>query len=383
MVTSKVSPAVQLRPEPDYWVGSVEPEGVRDARVLEALFQLPRPLVLYVSKVEAAQRWLSRLREAGFSRVRTLHGDTNTEQREEIVESWRNGYIDIVVGTSAFGLGIDYAHARSIVHACVPETLDRFYQEVGRGGRDGLASLSLILPTKSDFRVAMKLNLKKVITVKRGLERWQAMFNGKRRRGPGRIAVRVDGRPGTGADDIDMSGKRNTDWNLRTLAVMTRAGMVRLLGAPYPPIEEIGTWLELELLDDHHLEARSWDEKFEPVRREIRDAGRCNLALMSQFLEDNGCPSKYSKIFMVGTGLPAAAVDAKNAVQIRICRKNPDPSGNRGALGPYPARDLQPICLERAIRCWLNTRMTSCVPGCSAVLLRQSRDCKGMGWQRH
>ena len=284
--------AVQLRPEPDYWVSSVESVVERDARVLEALFHLPRPLVLYVSKVDAARFWLSRLREAGFSRVRTLHGDTNTKKREEIVKSWRNGDLDIVVGTSAFGLGIDYAHARSIVHACVPETLDRFYQEVGRGGRDGLASLSLILPATSDFQVAKKLNLQKVITVRRGLERWQTMFNGKRKRSPGRIAVRVDGRPGSGASDIDMSGKRNTDWNLRLLTVMARAGMVRLLGKPDPLIEEAGDWLELELLDDDHLETRCWDEKIEPIRREIRSAGRRNLTLMSRFLEDERCPSE-------------------------------------------------------------------------------------------
>ena len=284
--------AVQLRPEPDYWVSSVKPEVVRDARVLEALFHLPRPLVLYVSKVEAAQRWLSCLREAGFSRVQTLHGHTNTMKREEIVESWRNGDLDIVVGTSAFGLGIDYAHARSIVHACVPETLDRFYQEVGRGGRDGLASLSLLLPAKGDFHVAKKLNLQKVITVGRGLERWQAMFNGKRKSGPGRIAVRVDGRPGAGVIDIDMSGKRNTDWNLRVLTAMARAGIVRLLGTPNPRIEDAGDWLELELLDDHHLEKGCWDDKLEPVRREIRAASSRNLALMNRFLDDERCPSE-------------------------------------------------------------------------------------------
>ena len=56
--------------------------------------------------------------------------------RNSVVESWKSGQLDVVVATSAFGLGIDYLHTRSIIHACVPETLNRFYQEVGRGGRD-------------------------------------------------------------------------------------------------------------------------------------------------------------------------------------------------------------------------------------------------------
>lgn len=284
--------AVQLRPEPDYWVGSVEQEVVRDTRVLEALFHLPRPLVLYVTKVRAAEHWLSRLRGVGYSRVSALHGKTTTEKREKIVDSWRNGKLDIVVGTSAFGLGIDYAHARSIVHACVPETLDRFYQEVGRGGRDGLASLSLILPATGDFQVARKLNARKVITVRRGLERWQAMFDGKRNRGSGRIAVRVDGRPGSGPGDIDMSGKKNTDWNLRILTVMARAGMVRLLGTPDPRIDEPGEWLELEILDDHHREVGCWEKKVEPLRKQIQAAGKRNLTLMKRFLEDEDCPAQ-------------------------------------------------------------------------------------------
>ena len=160
-----------------------------------------------------------------------VYGKTSREERESVVTKWRDGLLDIVVATSAFGLGIDYPHARSVIHACVPETLDRFYQEVGRGGRDGRAALSLIAPKPSDFRVAERICLQKVITVDRGLERWAALFLGKRSTGDHRFAVRVDGSPGMTADDIDMTGDWNSDWNLRTLALMARAGLVRLLGA--------------------------------------------------------------------------------------------------------------------------------------------------------
>ncbi|WP_420566418.1 protein DpdF [Thalassobaculum sp.] len=284
--------AIQLRPEPDYWVGPVVAEAARTARVLEAVHHLPRPMVLYVTEVKAAREWLDRLREAGFARVQALHGATKSAERAAIVDRWRHGDLDVVVGTSAFGLGIDYAHARSILHACMPETLDRFYQEVGRGGRDGRASLSLILPTPRDIDVARKLNAITVITAGRGLQRWQAMFDGKRMCGPGRIAVRVDGRPGGGEEDIDMSGDLNTDWNLRTLMVTARAGMIRLLGAPDSHIEEPGDWLELEILDDHHLDVDCWNARFEPVRGEIATAAKRNLELMQRFLEDRRCPAE-------------------------------------------------------------------------------------------
>jgi len=60
--------------------------------------------------------------------------------------------IDLVVATSAFGLGIDVPDIRSVVHACVPEGIDRFYQEVGRGGRDGKKSYATILYHPADLR---------------------------------------------------------------------------------------------------------------------------------------------------------------------------------------------------------------------------------------
>jgi ATP-dependent DNA helicase RecQ len=282
--------AVKLRPEPDYWIAKPD-ESARDDRVFDALHHVPRPVVLYVTEVKQAEMWRQSLRTAGFSRIGMVHGKTSREERESVVNKWRDGLLDIVVGTSAFGLGIDYPHARSVIHACVPETLDRFYQEVGRGGRDGKAALSLIVPRPSDFRVAERISLQKVITVDRGLERWAALFAGKRPTGGNRFAVRVDGIPGTTVEDIDMTGDWNSDWNLRTLALMTRAGLMRLHGAPRSLLSEPGDWLEIELLDDEHLDRKIWEERVEPVRAQGQAAGFRNLELMRRYLTNRTCPA--------------------------------------------------------------------------------------------
>lgn len=284
--------AVRLRPEPDYWVAKAADEPGRKERVMEALHHVPRPAVLYVTEVEHAEAWRRALVSAGFRRVGMLHGKTSRQDREEIVANWRDGALDVVVGTSAFGLGIDYAHARTVIHACVPETLDRFYQEVGRGGRDGRAALSLVAPAHSDFRTAKRITQQKVITIERGRERWMALFAGKRALGRNRFAVRVDGSPGVTEDDIDMTGDWNADWNLRTLALMARAGMVRLLGSPLSLASESGDWLEIELLDDEHLRHETWKEKVEPVRAQGRAAGLRNFELMRRFLADQDCPAE-------------------------------------------------------------------------------------------
>lgn len=283
--------AVRLRPEPDYWIVKSD-ESMRDKRVMETLHHVPRPAVLYVTEVKHAEAWHRAIRAAGFERVRMLHGKTSREERESIVAEWRDGCLDIVVGTSAFGLGIDYAHARSVIHACVPETLDRFYQEVGRGGRDGRASLSLIASTPSDFHTAERISHQIVISIERGLERWTALFEGKRSMGGNHFAVRVDGSPGTSEEDLDMTGDWNADWNLRTLALMARADMLRLLGKPLSLTSEPGDWLEIELLNDEHLKIETWRTLVEPIRAQGQAANFRNFQLMQRFLSGKHCPAE-------------------------------------------------------------------------------------------
>ena len=324
--------AVRLRPEPDYWVAKPN-DSQREGRVLEALHHIPRPAVLYVTEVAEAEMWRKELYDAGFRRLAMLHGSTNRDTREKVVRQWRDGALDVVVGTSAFGLGIDFAHARSVVHACIPETLDRFYQEVGRGGRDGKSSLSLIVPTNSDMMTAKGINQQQIMTVEWGFERWKALFSGKRSLGAGQFAVRVDGSPGANERDIDMKGDQNTDWNLRTLSLMARAGIIRLHGAPHPAITDNGDWFALEISDDAHLQKKHWENKIEPVRLQSHMASARNLDLMQRYLNDEECPANILES-LYGKGRISKACS-----RCSICRVDPlarQPSGSVAELkGPW------------------------------------------------
>ena len=238
---------VRLRPEIELWTAAAGTVAEQQARVLEALRHLPRPAILYVTRVQSAEDWLARLRANGYSRLACVTGSTAFAERLAVIDRWRDGTLDIVVATSAFGLGIDYPHVRTVIHACLPESLDRFYQEIGRAGRDGCASVSLLIPwhhhaasshvsgapVKDDFSDAKGLSSRRLITVKRGVQRWTTMFQNAQHIGDMRCVVALHKPPGTNAKDIDMVGPGNTMWNARTVALMASAGLIAL-EAPSP-----------------------------------------------------------------------------------------------------------------------------------------------------
>ncbi|HMI82571.1 MAG TPA: protein DpdF [Polyangiaceae bacterium] len=223
-----------LRPEPAFLLHSAANESHRADCILEALRNLPRPLILYTTLREHAADWYERLRQAGFRRVRLVRGgDLADTGGEAILRDWRACALDVVVATSAFGLGVDQAEVRSVVHACLPENIDRYYQEVGRAGRDGNAAVALLVSTPQDLHTAEGLAEEKLISVDRAFERWEAMWVRRRPGTEGSYLLSLDDRP----PDIPDTGVRNASWNLRTLVLMARAGLIAFAAHAPPAIE--------------------------------------------------------------------------------------------------------------------------------------------------
>jgi ATP-dependent DNA helicase RecQ len=172
-----------LRPEPEYWVAEPMYDDERRLRVVEAVKQLPRPLLLYVTSPDAAERWVMDLRVEGFNRLATVTGRTAGQDRRDVLDCLRAGRgrrseYDLVVATSAFGLGIDNDQIRTVVHACLPETVDRWYQEVGRAGRDGHASTAVLVPAWGDDDEAASLGVK-MLKPDNALRHWRALWAGR------------------------------------------------------------------------------------------------------------------------------------------------------------------------------------------------------------
>jgi len=232
----EVCASVSLRAEPDFFVSSAATESQRTERVTELAHVLPRPFILYTTTRQDCDAWARRLEDAGLARFGKLHGGTSTSDREEVLAAWAGGEVDVMVATSAFGLGMDQSDVRAVVHACVPETTDRFYQEVGRGGRDGKACLSFLVHTDADLALAQRLSQDRIISVDKGLARWSAMHReAEAVDDEGAVLVRLDAKPPKIAGDSDA----NVAWNLRTLVLMARAGLLRLQAHSPPELNPL------------------------------------------------------------------------------------------------------------------------------------------------
>lgn len=216
----------RLRPEISYYLRAFTSDAERERALLECVWLLPRPAILYTTTREDARRWEAVIRREGFRRVGCFHGDTSAAERRRMLDAWRDDQIDLMIATSAFGMGVDKSDVRSVVHACLPEDLHRYYQEVGRGGRDGGAATCVLIPLlPKDERVAEGL-APRLLTPETLQRRWTAMWNTAQRVGddPHVWTLRTDAKPPNLFGEF--TGQRNVTWNKRLLLQLARAGML-------------------------------------------------------------------------------------------------------------------------------------------------------------
>ncbi|WP_262364396.1 ATP-dependent DNA helicase RecQ [Arthrobacter echini] len=108
----------------------------KDRAVREQVLGLDGPGLVYVATKKAADALAVELK-AGGRNADAYHAGRPKNQREAVHDGFLDGRIDVVVATTAFGMGVDKPDVRFVVHADVSDSLDGYYQEIGRAGRDG------------------------------------------------------------------------------------------------------------------------------------------------------------------------------------------------------------------------------------------------------
>jgi ATP-dependent DNA helicase RecQ len=130
-----------------------------DAVLAEALGGPGAPrgrAIIYAATRRGAEAEALRLRRDGWL-ADPYHAGLNGTTRDRVQHDFANGKLTIVVGTNAFGMGIDRPDVRVVVHLSPPGSIEAYYQEVGRAGRDGAEAIGLLLMSPSDLPLRRSL----------------------------------------------------------------------------------------------------------------------------------------------------------------------------------------------------------------------------------
>ena len=127
------------------------------AGVIARLLAAPerRPAIVYATSRKQAERLAEELSGSNWGpriAAAAYHAGLDAETRERVQTAFQTGELEVVVATIAFGMGIDKADIRTVIHAGLPATLEGYYQEIGRAGRDGAMSRTFLMHSYADQR---------------------------------------------------------------------------------------------------------------------------------------------------------------------------------------------------------------------------------------
>lgn len=294
----EVVASMGTRPEIAYWKAESTDSQVRRDRLIETLKNAAMPCIVYVTRktedmntnpTENVKELKNFLVSEGFSRTAAIDGDSTTAEKEYVIAEMPHAFgsppnVDITVANSAFGLGIDIEGLRTVIHVCVPETVERFYQEAGRAGRDGRYATHIWMPAEQDWKLAKEMATKRVLTRATAESRWKSMDAGKKALGGGVFSLDTRAtHANVEKGDTDL----NTAWNNRTITMMARARMLEIEMIEPPKRDVDATEAQIKkMFDDFRkqVSVRSLDQtpsgwsKFEAVRKRQMEADQLSVS---------------------------------------------------------------------------------------------------------
>ena len=147
-------PAVVVRgfDRPNIWLGveTFHDDGAKREALIERVVAEPKPGIVYVATRRGADELADALRERDVA-ARAYHAGMAAKERETVQDAFMRDETDVVVATIAFGMGVDKANVRFVFHLEISDSVDSYYQEIGRAGRDGHRATALLFYRPEDL----------------------------------------------------------------------------------------------------------------------------------------------------------------------------------------------------------------------------------------
>lgn len=280
-----------LRHEPRFILKKEKSCDKKKKMALELIKKLPHPMIVYLARPFETDILKGMLKEQGITNVYTYTGKTKRTDRERVLKAWKEDEFEIILATSAFGVGVDKPDVRTVLHLNIPENPNAYYQELGRGGRDQLPSLSVICSGPDDLNVTYQRINKRVMTPEKIIARWDSMYNNQQSvRENNLIHIDTAIKPNYRETDEweDSISDADVRWNIYVLLLFRRYALIDIKTITKSSNSYIMT---IEILDDrlrrineklHSLidgiRQEEWDwyeSAYNEMKNGVRDTEEC------------------------------------------------------------------------------------------------------------